>query len=337
MRFGWRDALGILLSVLLLWWVLRRVDLAEVWQHLRAANVWLIALTAAVGTAIFPLRARRWRPILDPIAPALPFGSLWRATAIGMMANNILPARVGELARAFAISRDTRRVTFSAAFASIAVDRVFDALIVLLLLAMAVFAPAFPDDRLVAGRPVANWVGLGTVVLVGIFAAFYAVVFFPSRIVSLFELVTGRLAPRFLERGKQTLESFLSGLSVLRSPGRFAAVIGWTLAHWLLNAFAFWIAFRAVGIDAPYSAALVLQGIIALGVSVPSSPGFFGVFEAFAVVGLALYGIDATHATSWAIAFHIVTFIPITLIGLFYFVRLGLHFRDLRQPPERIG
>lgn len=337
MRFGWRDALGILLSVLLLWWVLRRVDLAEVWEHLRGASLLLIALTSVVGTLIFPLRARRWRPILDPIAPSLPFGPLWRATAIGMMANNILPARVGELARAFSLSRDTKRVTFSAAFASIAVDRVFDALIVLLLLAVAMFDPALPSDRLVAGRPVANWVGLGTIVLVGIVGAFYAVVFFPARIVSLFELVTGRIAPRFLERGKRTLESFLSGLSVLRSPSRFVAVIGWTVAHWMLNAFAFWIAFQAVGIDAPYSAALVLQGIIALGVSVPSSPGFFGVFEAFAVVGLGLYGIDATHATSWAIAFHIVTFVPITLIGLFYFFRLGFHFRDLTQAPERAG
>lgn len=336
MRFGWRDALGLLLSILLLWWVLRRVELAEVWLHLRTANMTLLALAAVLGTLIFPLRARRWRPILDPIAPNLPLRPLWFSTAIGMMANNILPARVGELARAFSLSRITRRVTFSAAFASIAVDRVFDALIVLLLLAIAILDPALPSERLVGGRPIANWVGLGTFIMVGIVTMLYAVVLFPGRIVSIFELFVRKLAPRFEERGRNTLKSFLSGLSVLRAPGRFASVLGWTIAHWLLNAFAFWVAFQAVGIDAPYSAALVLQGIIAIGVAVPSSPGFFGVFEAFAVVGLGLYGIPATLATSWAIAFHIVTFIPITLIGLFYFFRLGFHFRDLREAPERM-
>jgi glycosyltransferase 2 family protein len=335
MKVGWRDVLGVLLSVLLLWWVLRRVELAEVWHHLRTANLALLMLTAVLGTLIFPLRARRWRPILDPIAPNMPFGPLWRATAIGMMANNVLPARVGELARAFSVSRETGRVTFSAAFASIAVDRVFDAFIVLVLLAIAMFDPAFPSDRLVGGRPIANWMGFGTIILASFVAVLYAVVFFPARIITIFEFFARRLAPRFEEQGKRTLSSFMSGLSVLRSPGRFASVIAWTVAHWLLNALAFWVAFRAVGIDAPFSAALVLQGIIAMGVSVPSSPGFWGVFEALAVLTLPLYGVSVSQATSWAIGFHLLTFIPITVIGLFYFFRLGFHFRDLKRAPER--
>jgi hypothetical protein len=98
-----------------------------------------------------------------------------------------------------------------------------------------------------------------------------------------------------------------------------------------VNALAFWIGFRALGIDVPYSAANFLQGIIAIGVAPPSSPGFFGVFEAAAKVGLEVYGVPGGQAVSWAIGFHIPSFIPITLIGLYYFARLGLHFSDSRR------
>ena len=80
---------------------------------------------------------------------------------------------------------------------------------------------------------------------------------------------------------------------MLRSPRRFAVVLWWTLAHWLLNALAFWVGFRAAGMDLPFSAALFLQGIIAIGVAVPQAPGFFGVFEHFARIGLVgVYGVS---------------------------------------------
>jgi uncharacterized membrane protein YbhN (UPF0104 family) len=126
-------------------------------------------------------------------------------------------------------------------------------------------------------------------------------------------------------------------LSVLKSPRRFLAVLWWTIAHWLMNALAFWLGFKAVGIDLGFSAALFLQMLVAIGVALPSAPGFFGVFEKFATVGLAIYGISATPATSWAIGFHILSFIPITVIGIYYFSRLGLSFGEVRAQSENPG
>lgn len=77
-----------------------------------------------------------------------------------------------------------------------------------------------------------------------------------------------------------------------------------------------------------------MQGIVALGVAIPSSPGFFGIFEAAASVGLKLYGVDDAFAVSWGIGFHILSFIPITIIGAWYFTRLDLHFSDLNTPAK---
>lgn len=324
-----RAILGIAISAVLLWWVLREVSLATVLRELSHSNPWLFAIATACATAIFPLRARRWRTILDPIYPRLPFGPLWRATAIGMMVNNVIPARAGEVARAYVLTRETP-VPFSTSIASLAVDRVFDAIVLLMLAFLAVLDPAFPSHVRIGGQSIESWaIGGGTLVLV-LIVLLYALVFFPAQLIRVFELFARRLSPRIEERGRAALLTFSEGLSVLRSPTHFAAVFGWTVLHWLVNALGWWIAMIAVGIHVPFSAALLLQALVALGVAVPASPGYFGVFEKVAVVGLGIYLVDATLATSWAIGFHILSFLPITVIGAIYAAKLNLNLKQLQ-------
>ena len=329
MRLGWRGALGILLSAAFLYFAFRGIALAEVAAQVRRANVPLLLLSAVAATCIFPLRALRWRPILDPMAPGLPFARLWSATAIGMMINNVVPARAGEVARAYALSRSTPEVPFPAALASLAVDRVFDAVVVLLLMTGAMLDPAFPRGATFMDRPVASYAAFFLIVTLAAVSVLYAIVLFPGRVLRLWELVARRLAPRFEVRGRDAVRSLSSGLSVLRTPRRFAVVFAWTLAHWLVNALAFWIAFKAVGVTAPFSAALFLQGIIAIGVAIPQAPGFFGVFETFGKYGLGIYGVAPDTAVTWAIGFHFLSYVPITVIGAWYFVRAGLSMREL--------
>ena len=329
MKLGWRGALGILVSAALLWYAFHAVPWDEALDHLRRANVWLLVLSAIAATGIFPLRARRWRTILDPVQPDIAFAPLWHATAIGMMINNVAPARAGELARAYDLTRELPSVPFSTAFASLAVDRLFDAIVILGLLFGAMIAPSFPAGGMSSDSAISKAAigGLGIVVV--LLVGLYIFVFFPERIIAGFELLARRIVPNLEERGRTVLRSFATGLGVLRSPRRFAAVLWWALLHWLLNAFAFWLAFRAVHVDAPFSAALFVQGIVAIGVSIPSVPGFFGPFEFAARLALGVYGVDAGVAATWAISFHVLSFIPITVIGAVYFARAGLTMDEL--------
>lgn len=329
MKFGWRGALGVLLSAGFLFLAFRGIRFGEVITLVRHADVGLLLLSVVTATCTFPLRARRWRPILDPVSPNLPFGKLFSATAIGMMLNNVLPARAGEPARAYALSRSTPTVSFPAAFASLAVDRLLDMIVMFGLMFLAMLAPAFPRGAEILKRPVSSYAVGGLAVMVGLTAAMYAVVFFPSHVLSLYEMLARRIAPKLEEKGRVAVSAIIHGLSVLRQPTRFAAVFGWTLAHWLCNALAFWIGFRAFGIMVPFSAALFLQGLVAIGVAAPQMPGFFGVFELFGQVGLGLYGVPSDTAVAWAITYHALSFIPITLIGAWYFVRAGLSMQDL--------
>jgi uncharacterized protein (TIRG00374 family) len=307
-------------------------------RQIRGANFPLLLLAAATATSIFWLRAVRWRIILSPVAEGLPLAPLWRSTVIGMMVSNVVPARMGEFARAYALTREIPRVPFSTAFASIAVDRAFDAVVLLLLMFGAMFDPAFPQDARIGGRPAAHLLGgWGTLLILGFAVTLYSLVFFPARIISIFEWFARRVAPRFEARGRELLVTFASGLGVLRSPRRFAAVFFWTVLHWVINGVAFWFAFNAVGVRVPPSAALFLQGLIGLGVALPSSPGFFGVFEKVSEAGLGIYGVPKSLAISWAIGFHLVSFIPVTVIGVIYFARLGLRFGELRTAGGAAG
>jgi hypothetical protein len=329
MKFGWRGAIGIAISVACLFFAFRHVEFATALDRARHANYWLLLLGAACSTIMFPLRARRWRTILDPVAPKLPFGVLWRSTAIGMMVNNVVPLRAGEFARAYALTRERPEVPFSTALASLVVDRLFDAIVVLLLLAVGMLLPGFPAGATVYGRPISHIAAAFAVVPFALLVALYSLVFFPTTLIRLFELVARKVSPAIEQRGSDMLRRFAEGLSVLKTPGRFFAVFWWTLLHWSIQPFGFWLGFRAIGIDIPWPAALFVQGLVVIGVSLPSAPGFFGVFESAAVISLGLYGVAEAPAVTWALVSHILSMIPITIFGAYYFARLGLTMGDI--------
>jgi uncharacterized protein (TIRG00374 family) len=331
LKFSWRIALGFALSAALLSWALRDTDWALFVNDMRQSNplYWGLAVLASMLT--FPLRALRWKVILDPVEPNLPFGPLWRSIAIGMMANNVLPGRLGEIIRAYALHRELPRIPFTTSLASLVVDRTFDAVIVLALLVVAMLDPVFSTTTNLQDTTVGSVVAVVAAVVIAAFIVLYFAVFMPARAESIVAAIVRRTVPRAEARVRGLVHAFVAGLGVLRHPARFASVIWWTLLHWIANAVAFWLGFQAVGLDVPLTGALFVQGIVVMGVALPSAPGFVGQFEAAAKVALALYGIATSSALAWALGYHILTFIPITVIGLWYAGRLGLSLGDLRR------
>jgi uncharacterized membrane protein YbhN (UPF0104 family) len=137
-----------------------------------------------------------------------------------------------------------------------------------------------------------------------------------------------------MARGREVLLSFGAGLGVLRNVRLSAIVFVWALISWLVNGASFWIAFKAVGIEAPFTAALFLQSVLAASVAAPSAPGFFGIFEAAAKIALGVYGIDNTLAVSYALGYHLLGWLPITAIGFWYLGKMGLHLKDMKNSQD---
>jgi hypothetical protein len=315
----------------LLAWVLHGVALREVLAHARRADPLLLLATVAIATATFPLRTIRWRLILrDVDGRRFDWIPLWHATAIGFTANNILPARAGEFARAYVAQRQLP-VRFTTALGSVGVERVFDGLVMLALMAVAIAAPSFPAHTLVGGRSLARLASGAAALFGGVLVLALVVVHRPAPWLRLLGRVTHRVLPsRMADRLTHWGEGIVAGLAVLKSPARFAGVVAWSLVLWGVNAAAFAVCFRAFGLDLPLEAALLLQGIIGFGVAVPSTPGFVGVFEAATRITLAMYHVDASRAVSYALTYHFTTFIPLTLLGLWSLSRLHLRLGELR-------
>src|SRR6266566_2245655 len=221
----WAWVVGLAVTLALLAWALHDIDPHELVGHLRRADPLLLLAAVALATLTFPLRTLRWQLILRDVGgkrfPLLP---LWHATAIGFMANNLLPVRAGEFARAYAAQQQLP-VRFSTALASVGVERVLDGLLLVGLMMLVVAV-------LVVHRP-APWLTL-------------------LRRVT-YTVLPERLAAPLTRIG----EGLIAGLEVLKSPARFAAVFAWSLLQWLVNAAAFAVCFRAFGLAVPPEGALL--------------------------------------------------------------------------------
>ncbi|HKV75222.1 MAG TPA: lysylphosphatidylglycerol synthase transmembrane domain-containing protein [Gemmatimonadales bacterium] len=322
----WQALIGIAVSVALLYWTLRGTNLSEVWATVRAAAPGPVLLGVVLATIPFFLRVPRWQLLLraEDDSP-LPPKPLWDAIAIGFMANNTLPLRMGELVRAVAGSRFAG-VRFTSTLASLAVERLMDVLAVVLLLGLGLLGAGLSADTRVAGVRLAPLVlGFGGIALGGLVVG-ALVVAYPRAAESIIERVVPW--PRLAARLTGLIEGVTMGMSALRSPRRLAGVLLWTLAIWVCNAASFYAMFSAFGIPTRFPGALVLQGAIMFLIAVPSSPGYFGVFEAPVKAILGLYGVPAAVAVSYAFTYHFTTFIPITALGLWSVARTGFGLKD---------
>ena len=333
----WKALAGLAVTVALLWWALHDVSAAEVWRHVSEADrLWLAAMVAT-ATFIFLPRAWRWDVLLGPVAADTRFSSRFGAVCIGFMANNLLPARLGEFARAFSLSR-VEPVGMSAAFGSLVVERIFDGLVLATFLGTALVVPGSPLAG--EGNEALRRIALGAT---GIFVlgggSLWVMARYPRKVLRIFEHTLGRLlTPDLTDRGVEILAAFLDGLGALHRVPVFLRTLAWSLVVWLVGAVSIWCGFRAFGIVGPgLGGAAFLQAVIGFAVAIPSSPGFFGPFEAAARFGLEFYGVGASRIVSFAVGYHILTFIPVTLLGLWYARRLGIRWSEIEHSEEIVG
>lgn len=332
-RHLWTALIGIVVSVSLLAWAMRNVDFGEMIAEIRTAKPLPVVLGVLLATGSFVLRAIRWKLLLRTDTGAdVPFWPRWHAVAMGFMANNVLPLRAGELVRAYAIST-LGHVRLTGAITSLVVERVFDALTLVLLLSVGLLLLDLPASTVIAGIPlarIATIAGVGALVAVATGAVLIAQPQLMERILRAV-LPEGKMLARLVSIG----HGITDGLAGLRSPARLAGVIFWSLVLWLVSAASFYVMFFAFDIQVSFGGALLVQSAMAFGIAVPSTPGYFGPFEAALVAVLSLFGISDTTAFSYAVTYHLTTLLPVTLLGLVSLAVSPIAFRDIRAQSAR--
>ncbi len=315
-------AISIAVSVVAFWLAFRGVQVAEVADTLRTANYFYVLPALACIVAGLMARALSWQTILGRKVP------FWRAfTALneGYLLSNVLPFRLGELGRAYLVSRN-RSLSTTQAFSSVLVERVIDLCMIVVL-----FATVLP---LVAGLAWAREAAvLAVVISVAAMGGLFALTLNRALVLRLANRVMGRVRfPWFnAARWETRVVAFLDGLGALRDWRRFALAACASAMAWVSASLCAWFLLFAF-LPAPTLPmgffVLVISG---LGVALPSAPASMGVFEAAVVLALSAFQIDKNVAFTFAVIFHALNFGATTVFGTIALGREGETLSHLAQ------
>lgn len=302
-----------------------KVDLAEMWRSMRQADyLYVLPSAAAVILSLF-IRALRWKLLLGPVKTC-PVKSLFAATMIGAMGNNVLPARLGEVVRADAIGRK-ENVSRSASFATIVVERMIDLFTVLLFLGIVI--PSVPSKEIKTG----GYTMLGVSLAALAFLMFLRVK--SASAMRLLRFFCRPLPEKLRSRIERMMLSFVDGLGILTKGRHMPAIALLSVLIWLSLTSSVIFMFMAFGWDLPIHAAVVVLVATAFGVMIPAAPGFVGTYHVSCQLGLAIYDIDRASSLGYSIVLHATQWVPVTALGLAFFVAANLSFKDIKNVETR--
>ncbi|WP_176062431.1 lysylphosphatidylglycerol synthase transmembrane domain-containing protein [Anaeromyxobacter diazotrophicus] len=274
---------GLSVSALAWWAAARGISWRAAWDAARDGDYRFLVPYAALFVAIHLVRVLRWRLLLGPVN-RVRFRRLNAATAVGMMAVQILPFRMGELARPTLVA-DGVRLPFAAALSSVVVERLVDGLSATLLLVLA--ALALPPE--LPGLPVVRAAGLAA------FAAFAALTgalalawWKRSFTVRLTERLLRPISVRLAERSSRVVDAFIEALRFAPGGARVPLLLVLTVAYWALAAASIRVLAMALGLHLSVAASALVLGTVVLGVMIPAGPAMVGTFQAGVVAGLSL-------------------------------------------------
>jgi uncharacterized protein (TIRG00374 family) len=313
------------LTVLFLVLALQRVDLAGFVDELKRVNyVWLVP--SAVCTLLgYVLRTVRWRTILSGAAQA-PLSVLFPVLIMGFATNNLLPGRLGEFWRAYLLGRK-RHVRKTFTLASVVVERVFDGLTLIALLALVSVTIQLPGW----GRQVEL---LAAAVFLGATVAVAILLWWPTVVAKPIRLALKPLPRAAAAAVEERFDAFVDGLAPLRRGRVLALAAALSLGVWLLEGGSYLFLSRGLDLNLPGNLELSALGLtlvtINLGIMVPSGPGYVGTQEFFGTAALGVVGANPQAALALVVVSHAVQYVLVTGLGLVFFAREHLSPQDLR-------
>lgn len=319
----WQLWLGVFISIAFLYLAFRKVDFAQVWQYFKNAQWgWVVGGLGFYFVGVW-LRALRWQVLLNPVKK-MKISRLFPVVAIGYMGNNVYPARAGEVLRSILLKQKDG-VDISASLATIVVERLFDAIVILgfVLLNIGQLGKLNAAQGMLSG--IQRGAALGGGVFGLILLVFLGMVVFPERAQRIFGWLIDHLLPVKLRTSvKGVVQRFMDGLSCLKSPLEGLKVLLLTMLVWTLETGLYWGVMKALGIDLTFISLMLVNGVVNLVLLIPAAPGGLGTFDAASKAMLELFGVGTNLASGFTVLLRVALWVPITLVGAFYFIREGL-------------
>jgi len=339
---------GIIISVAALYFAFKNVPLAELFNYLASINYFWVVPAVAITFLSFMLRAWRWRIILESESKI----SIWRAyhpMMIGFMINCVLPGRLGEVARPVILQKE-EKIPFTTGLATVVAERVFDICILLLLFMLTVgMLQIEPDQNVAFGSYQLNLETLQTVfngllklaalLIVGI-ALFsigkirkmiYSVVMYtPELLFFSGEKFKSSVRKKICEPIIHILKNMAQGFALIRYPKKMLYCAVLSVLIWGLAAFSYYLfSFGSPGVNLTYLEMTTVMVIVCFFISLPSVPGWWGLWEAGGVFALSLLGVTTKDAAGFTLANHAIQVFPVIIAGFASAVLLSVNIRQM--------
>jgi len=312
-RIDIKFVVGMGISFALLFFLFRKIDLNQLLASLKHLDYRLLTAATFITLVSYSSRAVRWHYLILPQKKAKPY-NLLSATIICYMANNLLPARLGEFARAIVFAKK-ERLEVSSVFASLVIDRLFDGFSVLVILVVTFFTVKLPPgmENVQKGLVTGGYVTL--TVYLAIIAFLVILKRSTAKTVHVVALILKPFPRVVAERAVSLLVSFISGLQLPSRTGDLVAVVLSSAFIWGTAAWPIDLVLQAFNIHLPFTASLFILVFLVFAVMVPASPGYVGTYHAACMYGLMAFAIPKDQALSVALVVHAIGFFPVILFG----------------------
>jgi uncharacterized protein (TIRG00374 family) len=315
-----RTLLGFAISLLFLFLAVRNVEWREVYSGLKEVAPGFLFLTFFSFFASLLCRAFLWQALLSR-KKKIPWSSSFQAILIGYMGNNVLPLRMGELMRAYAVGKK-EALSKSLALASIVLERLLDLLSLLIFFGVLLLAMPLTKWLFTSGLVVFLFL-ISMAILLHFLAADTGR--FVSRVMKPLEYLPAGLS----EKARRIIHSFTEGLSLIKGAPQVVQAVFLSFLTWSLMTLSFYFCMNAFEMALPLTAPLLLVVVLNIGVMIPSSPGFIGIFQYLCILSLSFFDVPKENALAFSVVLHATQYLPVTLLGWLFWAREDL------VPPER--
>ncbi len=315
---------GFAVGLTFLWLALRNTNLEEIWIALQRANLLMVLPFLATVLLVYWLRAWRWSVLLRPLDEKVSAHDVFPAVMIGYASNIALPPPFSDLVRMFVAGRKLGLKSTSV-LTTIVLERVFDLLTIVALLGFALWLAPKPSGELAKAGTIGGVVGVAVLLLAIVYATW------ADSLNSILDRVFGLLPQRIAMVLSIQAALVASGLMALRNARRMLLVTTVTVAQWLVTGLSIDLSLRAVEIEVHPSVAFIVLAFTFVGVSLPTTPGAVGTIQLSFALALAPAGVAAGVAVAASIFWHAIAYCFVVAVGLYYFLRLGYSFREIRD------
>ncbi|MFC1484949.1 lysylphosphatidylglycerol synthase transmembrane domain-containing protein [bacterium] len=323
MKHKIRFLIGILVSLIFIMLIIKKVDLGMVFQEIKQMKVRWILYFVLLSIFNYYIKGFRWRVLaLESDSRLETSFRFTRFFVIGLMSNNILPLRMGDVLRSYVVAKRFN-IKKGLVVGSVIVERIFDMLSIFLLMLLFFLTSsslAVPDVM----RKFASW-GLIIVVL-----GFVCVIIISRLKDAIIYKIDTLHNIKILKRFTRFLHSIMEGFFVLNHNHHIIRLIFLSLLAWFIEGATYFLIGQAFGFNLGIFPYIFIMITICLGTMIPSGPGYIGVFEGACVGALLLFGIAKETATAYALVIHGLQIILITTVGIFYSFREDFSFKDFK-------